>query len=164
MIVPILLLLVVGIADFGRIYVSAVAIEAAAREAADYGAFKSTYWTVDAGAGIDNPPITEAEMRRRACTAAAGSNLEGYAEPVGTVDHRDCTNPAVVCVLTEPDGTETPCATYGGGVCSNAATDPPCLVHVTLTYEFRTILQLPLVPSSITLERSSKFAISDLSP
>lgn len=164
LIFPLMLILVVGIADFGRIYVAAVAVEAAAREAADYGAFNSSYWLVDGGTGTDNPPITKAEMERRACTAAAGSHLEGYAEPAGTVGHSTCTNPAMTCTLVNPDGTEVACETYPGGVCHVSTTDPPCLVHVELSYEFRTILQLPLVPGSITLTRHSRFAVSDLTP
>ena len=39
LIVPIMFLLAVGIGDFGRAFTSAIAVESAAREAADYGAF-----------------------------------------------------------------------------------------------------------------------------
>ena len=41
---PLMLLLVVAVADFGRLYVSAIAVEDAAREAADFGAFTTTNW------------------------------------------------------------------------------------------------------------------------
>ena len=162
LVVPLLILMVVAIADFGRIYASAVAVEAAEREAADYGAFKSSYWLVD-GLGTDNPPITVAEMERRACTAAAGSHLEGYAEPAGTIAHATCTNPSFTCTLVQPDGTtEVDCGSYTGAACSTSTTDPPCLVHVRLTYAFRTFLDLPPLPGSVTLERDSRYAISDL--
>ena len=71
-------------------YVSAVAVEAAAREAADFGAFKSDQWTAV------NVPVTTAEMLRRACVAAQGSHLEGYA---GASDRSTCTNPGFSCTL-----------------------------------------------------------------
>ena len=46
LIVPILLLLLIAISDFGRFYASAVAVEAAGREAADFGAFDASNWTI----------------------------------------------------------------------------------------------------------------------
>ena len=162
LVVPLLLLLVIAIADFGRLYVSAVAVESAAREAADYGAFKASYWLVDAGVGTNNPPITTAAMVRRACTAAAGSHLEGYAEPAGTVDHASCTNPTVTCTIGQLGGAEVPCETYPGGVCSVASTDPPCIVHVKVRYDFRMILSFAPLPPTVTIERNSRFAVADL--
>jgi len=44
LVVPVLLLILLAIADFGRMYTSAVAVESAGREAADFGAFDATYW------------------------------------------------------------------------------------------------------------------------
>lgn len=162
LVVPIMLLLVVGVGDFGRLFNAEVAIEAAAREAADYGAFQSSYWNVDATTSTNNPPITTAEMQRRACTAAAGSHLEGYAEPAGTVDHADCTNPSFQCWLVQPDGTEVACDTYPGGACALATTDPSCIVHVRLTYTFKPFIAIPPIPASVQIVRDSRFAISDL--
>src|SRR5689334_12700166 len=42
---PVMILMVVAIADLGRVYTSAVAVEAAAREAADYGSFQASNWS-----------------------------------------------------------------------------------------------------------------------
>jgi len=162
LIAPILLLIVVAIADFGRLYNSMVAIESAAREAADYGSFKSSYWD----ASVSNPPITTAEMERRACTAAWGSHLEGYAEPPGTVNHATCTNPSTTCVIEPSDGSPAePCATYSGTLCSNSTTDPPCVVHVTVTYTFQPFFDFQILDWStptVTFARESLFRISDL--
>jgi Flp pilus assembly protein TadG len=162
MIAPVLLLIVVAIADFGRLYNSMVAIETAAREAADYGSFKSSYWD----ALLGNPPITEAEMERRACTAAWGSHLEDYQEPGGTLNHATCTNPAMTCVIEPSDGSPIEaCDAYSGSVCSVSATEPPCVVHVTLTYTFRPFFNFSLfgwTPPTVTFDRESLFRVSDL--
>jgi hypothetical protein len=146
LIIPLLLLFVVAIADLGRLYVSAVAVEAAAREAADYGAFKAEYWT------LVNQPTTTAEMERRACSAAAGSHLEGYAEPPGTVDHAHCTNPTFSYTL-EPDPTLD---------CFDPTLEPPCIVHVRLEYDFRMIGAFPPLPETLHIGRDSRFAVSNL--
>jgi Flp pilus assembly protein TadG len=159
LVVPLMLLMVVAIADFGRLYVSAVAVESAAREAADFGAFTSDQWSPA------NVAVTTDEMLRRACVAAAGSHLEGYSEPTGTVGHSTCTNPSFSCTL-EWGGSSVDCATSGGTVgttdCSVQATEPPCIVHVKLDYEFRMILSFPPLPETITIGRESRFRMQDL--
>jgi hypothetical protein len=107
-------------------------------------------------------------MERRACTAAAGSHLEGYA---GAADHATCTNPTFSCHL-EWGGASVPCGSSGGFVgandCSAVATQPlttePCTVHVRLDYEFRAILGLVPLPDSFPFGRDSRFHVSDLRP
>jgi hypothetical protein len=156
---PVMLFLLVGIADFGRMYTSAVAIESATREAADYGAFQINQWDPT------NVPTTVAEMQKRACVAAAGSHLQDYQTTDGT--NATCTNPSFQCWL-ELGGTSADCLTSGGWIagtdCAASVTEPPCTVHVRLEFDFRTILQLPLVPGTIHLVRDSRFRISDLAP
>ncbi len=162
-VVPVLLLLVVAIADFGRLYTSAVAIEAATREAADFGAFNRSYWMAT------NVDVTLAEMERRSCIAAAGSHLQDYAT-TDPVDHATCTNPTFVCTL-EHGGASTSCAGSGGSVggfdCSATITDPavdPCTVHVRLDFDFHTILGFPPFPDTLAIGRDSRFRVSDLAP
>jgi hypothetical protein len=165
LVAPILLFIVIAIADFGRLYTAAVAIESAAREAADYGAFDAAHWSSTAPANIT---ATLAEMERRACTAAAGSHLEGYA---GAAGNTSCTNPTFSCHL-EWGGSSVPCGSSGGMVggndCSAISTQPlsvdPCTVHVRLDYEFRAILGLVPLPDSVPIGRDSRFHISDLRP
>jgi hypothetical protein len=156
---PVMLFLLVGIADFGRLYTSAVAIESATREAADFGAFQTNRWDPA------NVGTTVAEMQRRACVAAAGSHLQDYATTDAT--NSTCTNPSFQCWL-ELGGGGVDCGSSGGMIggtdCASSATEPPCTVHVRLEYDFRTILQLPLVPGTIHLVRDSRFRISDLAP
>jgi Flp pilus assembly protein TadG len=145
---PVMILMVVAIADLGRVYTSAVAVEAAAREAADYGSFQASNWSTTP---TDNRSTTLAGMERRACTAAWGSHLEDYAEPAGTVSHSTCTNPSFSYSL-DPDDPS----------CSVATTEPPCVVHVRMTYQFNLFLGIPPFPSSITLVRDSRFQMQDL--
>ena len=153
--------MLLGIADFGRLYASTVAVEAAAREAADFGAFDASYWT-DANVGV-----TVNEMQRRACVAASGSHLEGY-ETTDPVDNATCTNPTFSCSL-ERNGASTDCGSSHGftnGIDCSLIPPPelPCTVHVTLQYEFRTLLGLPPIPASIQVVRQSWFRISNLEP
>jgi hypothetical protein len=160
-IVPVMLLMVIGIADLGRLYGSAVAIEAAAREAADFGAFDSSYWMPV------NVPTTVNDMRTRACTAAAGSHLQGY-ETTDPVNNSTCTNPTFACFL-ERNGASTDCeaslgVTDGVDCFDGVGTEPPCTVHVHMDYEFRLILSFPLLPGSIQISRDSRFRISNLTP
>lgn len=154
-----MLLILLGIGDFGRLYASMVAVEAAGREAADFGAFDASYWTGT------NVATTVAEMERRACTAAAGSHLEGYS----TTDpsNATCTNPVFSCAL-ERNGASTACGGSGGftnGVnCSDPATEPPCTVHVQMTYEFDTLLSVGPMTGRFQVVRDSRFRISNLQP
>ncbi|HET9519900.1 MAG TPA: TadE/TadG family type IV pilus assembly protein [Candidatus Limnocylindrales bacterium] len=159
-ILPVILLLLIGIADLGRLYTSVVAVESAAREAADFGAFDADYWD-----SANLTTVTLPEMEERACTAAMGSHLQDYESPV--TDGTTCTNPAMTCML-ERNGASTECASSGGftnGVdCSDPTIDPPCTVHVRMDYQFHLILAIPPFPSTIAISRDSYFRISDLEP
>jgi TadE-like protein len=160
LVAPVLLLILVAIADFGRLYATMVAVEAATREAADYGAFDANHWN-----GAPNVATTVAEIKRRACTAASGSHLQDYAEPSGTLGHADCSNPILTCELELPDGTVSDCSSYSGtGVCGDPNAEPPCIVHVRLDYTFHTILGLPPLPATISFSRDSRFLITSLTP
>lgn|SRR5579862_9416710 len=163
LIFPLLLVLVLAVGDFGRIYTSLVAVEAAAREAADLGAFDPANWNTDLA--LANPAQTVVRMERAACTSAATSHLDGYAEPAGTVGHATCTNPTMACWLEQAGHAPAPCATYVGGAggCGDATTDPPCVVHVQLTYEFDTFIHAPILPATVTFVRDARFAVSGLS-
>jgi len=159
LVVPLLLLVLIAIADFGRFYTSAVAVESAAREAADFGAFDASNWTPA------NASTTTGLMQQRACVAAAGSHLEGYQS--SDPNNNTCTNPTFACTL-ELGAQAADCATSNGMVgtsdCSQPTTDPPCTVHVALTYQFRTLLALPPMPSNVQVVRDSRFWVSNLTP
>lgn len=156
LIIPILFLITLAVGDFGRVYVSAVAIESGAREAADYGAFKKDNWCViDAVTGFCtdvNVARTVAEMERRACAAA--STLPDY---VGAADGSSCTNPTMSYALEDaPDAFP-----YVSG-CDLSEQGCVKVVHVTLTHVFDTFIDFPPLPATVDIVRESHYAISEL--
>ena len=151
-------LIVVAIADFGRLFSAAVATEAAAREAADYGAFLGS----DRWAAADSPWLTnDAEMRRRACSAAA--RLEGFTNGSG-----DCTeNPTVAWEVLSRNNPSSPYhvvdPTFAQDECAGRiGLQDPCVVHVTVTFTFRPFFAIPPIPAALPITRESWFAVSDL--
>jgi hypothetical protein len=171
LVLPILLFIGLIVGDFGRIYASGVAVESAAREAADYAAFddlaESHFEEPVPGAVplvIDAKDSTRQEALRRAC--AAVSTLPGYDQVA--VHCADPTSrcqaaPGSFCQLVVVDNrTSAPFATTCG--IDPVQSDITCgwVVHVTVTYDFDTILGVAPLPSSVTLARESQFAISAL--
>ena len=149
LVVPLMVVFFVAVADLARLYTTMATIESAAREAADYGSFDSSYWS-----GAD--PIDE--MTHRACLAS--SNLPDYA---GTTDDMaaTCTNPTVTVVLDPPDQVS----------CADRTREPPCRVTATLEYDFHLILPIHIdigggnsigFPNQLSFARSSTFAMTDL--
>jgi hypothetical protein len=139
-----------AVADFARLYATMIAIESAAREAADYGTLYPWQWEPAA------VPVTEAEMERRACVGA--SDLPDYEGPDDA-----CINPAFSYDLVAPPGVlEADCADV-------PRTATPCRVEVTLTYTFDLLVPLNLevsgveygLPTSLGFARRSVFAVSD---
>jgi Flp pilus assembly protein TadG len=152
LVLPIILILVMAIVDFARLYTTMLTVESAAREAADYGAFHWYNWQ-----STESTNLTASEMRRRACVAAR--NLPDYAESGGT-----CTNPAFAySVDPPPSGPTIDCSV------EPSPSDDPCRVTVTLTYDFHLFAPLSLelggthlgLPSSLSFSRDSTFAISN---
>lgn len=156
LVVPILLMLLLAIGDFARLYTSEIAVEAAAREAADYGAFTPGQWnTTDNPSQVD---LTVREMIKRACTAA--SNVPDYVAAGGstTLCSVNGSNPQFSYRLEDSTGQAiaNPPATCG------IRDGAPCIVHVTMTYTYHSFFNIPLYPATISLQRDSRFAISDI--
>lgn len=160
LVLPILVFLMLAVVDFSRIFTTMLSVESAAREAADFGTFGSQKWN-DA---IVQMPVdgTEAKMRLRACTAS--SDLPDY---VGPDDN--CTNPDFSYQLSLDKGaTWVPYSPALG--CDDALREPPCWLRVTLSYDFKVIVPMNIqfldrtlgLPSTLTFERSSIFAMTDL--
>jgi hypothetical protein len=161
LVLPLMIFLMLAIIDFSRIYTTPLTVESAAREAADFGTFGSQKWN-DA---VYSLPVdgTEAKMRLRACTAM--SELPDYVGPDDS-----CSNPTLTYELSGDKG-----ATWGpystALACDDAAREPPCWLKVTLSYDFHIITPVNIqfldkslgLPSTLTLVRSSTFAMTDLS-
>jgi hypothetical protein len=149
LVLPLMMIILLAIIDFGRIYTTMLTVESAAREGADFA--------TTLGAAQWDParqPITVAEMERRSCIAA--SNLPDY---VG--DAVSCTNPSFDYCMTYTTG--GPCLPYDPAeVCENKDRVPPCFVTVTLTYDFHLFAPVVGLPTTLTFDRDSTFAMTDI--
>ena len=166
LVLPILIVLVVAVGDFGRVYATGVAVEDAAREAADFAAFddlSASHFFEPAPGTVDAKDSTRFEALRRACSAV--SALPDYG--------------AVASFCADPDSR---CSDVAGSLCqmtvenarasqpwaSTCGTDPQLdvtcgwVVHVTVTFDFNTLVDVPPLPGAVHLVRDSRYAISAL--
>jgi Flp pilus assembly protein TadG len=160
LVLPLLLFVLLAVADFARIYTAMLTVESAAREAADYGTFGAERWRQDTYA-----TVTEPEMERRACLAA--SNLTGY---VGS--GASCTNPDFDYCITPGSTPGLACTRPPAEAdhCEDPNRPDPCRVTVRMTYDFDILVPLRIemlgvelgLPSTITFTRDSTFAMTDI--
>ena len=163
LVLPVMLILLLAIVDVARIYTTMMSVESAAREAADYGT------TLGAGKWQAGLPATTTmtEMERRSCVAAA--DLPDYADPDGNPQNGGCTNPSFsYCVRTSVGA---PCAALDPAAsCDDPLRNPPCIVTVTLSYDFHLLAPLNFqfmgtsygFPSTLSFSRDSSFAMTDI--
>jgi hypothetical protein len=161
---PILILLLLAIGELARIYSTMIAVESAAREAADWGAFRPGNWDVPTLAYTTSIE----EMERRACTPLKGLaeyNGDG-SNPCPLVAGAQPANPTFLCELFDPNSAlwtncATPSACYDPDKLGPSAI--PCKVRVTLTYTYDVIMPTELLglPTSLTFSRVSVFNIAD---
>lgn len=159
-VVPIMVVLLVAIIDFARIYTTMMTVESAAREAADFGTtLGAERWDSTLRTG------TVVEMERRACIAA--SNLPDYAD-ADNDPATGCSNPAFACEIVDTGGD---CEIYDpADTCEDPIREPPCQIKVTTTYEFHLFAPIRFeilgasigLPASITVQRDSIFAMTDI--
>ena len=154
-VVPLLLIIFLAVADVARVYTSMMTVESAAREAADFGAWNSSYWEGDPLDPTSNYAKTVAAMQERGCIAAR--TLPDYVGP-----DTGCTNPVMTIALLEPDGTP-------GVGCDDETRVVPCRVKVTMSFDFHLLVPLSVdffgvhvgFPSQLNFTRESIFAIAD---
>ena len=164
LVLPLMLIILLAVVDFARIYTTMIGVESAAREAADFGTnFGAAQWS------SANKDRTLADMETRACTAA--STLTSYAgdDPDTDLDGDiTCTNPGFAYCMTPPGGSCVPVESTVG--CDNPNNVDPCTVTVTLTFDFHMLVPINVevlgqhigFPSTIRFDRDSTFAITDI--
>jgi Flp pilus assembly protein TadG len=155
--VPLLFFMLLAIVDFSRVFTTMLTVEAAAREAADFGTQYPWYWRGDPTDPASNAGKTVQGMRDRACVAS--KHLTDYVGP-----DNGCSNPSFSYVIDPPTGVDI------DDCWQVARADEPCNVIVTLDFTFHLIapVNIPWIggghlgfPSTLNFQRTSVFAISD---
>jgi hypothetical protein len=165
LVVPLMLILLMAVLDLSRIYTTMMAVESAAREAADYAtSYGAGKWQV--GSPLDG---TVAEMKVRACVAA--SDLPDYEDPEDPDNPQagTCTNPSFAYCVTSSIG--GPCGPVDAAqACDDPLRATPCTVTVTLTHVFHLLAPFAVdfygvhlgLPATLTFDRDSTFAMTDI--
>lgn len=175
---PILIMLVVIVADFGRVFAASLSLEAAARNAAEAAA--NEYLAVPPGGlTLDQPapagamayyaPL-HAKIARTVCAETSDLANSNFNNGTGA-----CTGMPLIQACIH-DGQDTECAGEAQGAaipaeCAGmspaptndngaAGTPRPRWVEVRICYSFTPILQLPLLSfGTLWLERTRTFTI-----
>jgi Flp pilus assembly protein TadG len=126
-VLPVLILISIGVMDYGRVYFTSVAVANAARAAAEWGAY-----------GMAGSDTKTAEMQ-------AFGQLDG--NEVGTIAFNttrfcECGTTSVACSTTECGGGYGPAQVY---------------VTVTATKTVALLIRYPGLPASVTISRSATF-------
>ncbi len=159
LVLPLMLIMLLAIVDLARIYTTMMSVESAAREAADYGT------TLGAGKWQDGLRRTEPSRDAASCLCRCQRPARLRRSRFRSDDRR----------LHQPDLHLHDRST--GGSCSastarlrRSARDPPCIVTVTLGYDFSLLAPLHFefmgvqygFPSTLSFERDSTFAMTDI--
>lgn len=123
---PLLVLMVLGVADFGRVLYTSIILSHAARAGAQYGA--QTNGTTGDTAGIEQA-------------------AEEEAADIGTIS----VTSSRVCECTTAGSVS--CTTT---TCSGGYGVPRVFVHVTASTTFQTIVPYPLIPNTVPLSITAK--------
>jgi len=134
---PVLIAVLVGVADLARVFYYSIEVTAAARAGAQYAAFSTGHATQTANI--------------RAAAQSAAPNIGIVAANV--------TPGAPVCVCAANDGSGQPWSTVS---CSSSCGTGHLMetVTVTVTRTFTTLARIPGIPSTLTLSRSVTMRVS----
>lgn len=182
LIVPILLVLLVGIADFGRIFAAGVSLEAATRDAAEAAAneyLSNPPFPLDSAAPVGNQPYYDSLHAYAAGMVC--SELRSLRDTTFDPATQTCRDPlgvgpdlpvVLVCVHDGADaGCDVPASPGTGGIpasCSDLTTPSTSSqggtaqrwVEVRTCHHFTSILQMPLFSlGDIWLQRTRTFVI-----
>lgn len=172
LVIPILLILIVGVSDLGRVFAAGVVTESAARAAAEIAAQQ---YLKDYPSGPPNPVPSGyyADLHLRAAQAVCA---ELKSLPNTNFSGGNCSGMPIVLACVH-DGTDDSCAAepFGDAVppgCSDLTTpptnampggsEPSRFVEVRVCYQFTPITQTILLPiPDIYLQRTRMFTVAD---
>ena len=162
LVLPVMLILLLGIVDLARIYTTMMSVESAAREAADYGT------TLGAGKWQDGGRWTPRSPRWSGEPAWPLAISPTTRTPTPTPANGGCTNPSFsYCVRSSPAVRAAPSTRRRPARIRRR--DPPCIVTVTLTYDFHLLAPLNFefmgvgtASHRLAFDRDSTFAMTDI--
>jgi Flp pilus assembly protein TadG len=144
--VPVLVVLVAGVGDFARIFYYSIELSNAARAGAQYGAANLT--NASNSAGIQST------------AAGASTNIALTSANI---------TPAVTCVCSDATGSSITATSPSANNCSapvttscpTAGTHRILAVSVTATKTFNTVMNIPPIPTSMSLTRTAVERVSE---
>ena len=171
LILPVLLILLLGIADFGRVFASAITTEAAARNAAEAAA--QEYLQLDQLDGVATGTLTAANYQALHDTAFEVACREAERLPDRVVVSGTCVMPIIAVCVHDLAGGDPTCpqtsASYPGDCnqllgnwsAAQGAADTPW-VEVRICHRFDPLITAPLGDwGSIWLQRENYFTVAN---
>ncbi len=134
LVATLLLLLAAGAGDFGRIFTMVIAVKSGSATAALYGSQKTarsgdvagmTALAEDDAIDAGSISVTAAQY----CTCPSGN---------GTAN-----------------GTEIPCSEFLATTCNSAYGSPRAYIQVNVTNDFTTVIKMPGIPTSTTIDQTT---------
>lgn len=173
LVLPLLLLLLLGIADFGRIFTAAIASEAAVRNAAEAAAL--VYIQLDQQDGSLNGNLTQPEYDQLRALALDVGCREAERIPGRTLSGSVCTMPWFAACIHDNAAGDANCgqnAFSAPAECGHMSdtwtavrsgpTDGRPYVEVRLCYRFDPLIAVPLGDwGSVWLEKENNFTVAD---
>jgi hypothetical protein len=171
LILPLLLVLLLGIADLGRVFASAITLEAAARNAAEAAA--QEYIQLDPihpGPGLNAAGYQDLLDRAIEVACREAERLPDRVLSGGT-----CTMPVIAVCVHDDSGGDSGCGSEASGApaeCTempgwSAAKQGPDLyyVEVRVCYQFNLLLSVPMADwGQIWLQKSNVFTVPNYCP
>ena len=173
LVLPLLLILLLGIADFGRIFTAAIASEAAVRNAAEAAALE--YVQLDTLDGLADGSLTQANYDQLRAVALDVGCREAERLPGRTLAGTVCTMPWFAACIHDNAASDGNCGhdhTSAPADCTHMAdtwsavrsgpTDGRPYVEVRLCYRFDPLMTVPLGDwGSVWLQKENNFTVAN---
>ena len=143
---PVMVMLVVGTADFARVFYTAIELTDAARAGAQWGAR-------DLGSGLDMPGMQNA--------AVMAVNITGLTFPSTSPPWYRCECASAAAVFTDTSPTANNCADAPATSCPVSGTFRVITVSMTVSTTFTTIAPYPGIPTAIPVSRTAVLRVTE---